>query len=209
MSRATLRDLQRQVREDAILDMAHELLVTQGYGDMSMDDLAMRVGISKATLYQHFPSKEELAINVIVRGLRRGEEFINSLDPQVPALQRLEYVMRDAVERRASARLAPLMLPPAVVLQHPRFQAQLGRLINMLGAMVDAAKAEGDIEAGLATPIIVRLLLSSIREPSYLDLLQSGKCSVGELSETVITILFDGLRVRRSRASVTPADAIQ
>ncbi len=72
MNRVSLRERQRQVREDTILDIAHELMVTQGYANMSMDDLAGKVGISKATLYQHFPSKEEVAINVIGRGMRRG-----------------------------------------------------------------------------------------------------------------------------------------
>src|SRR4028118_2171798 len=98
MSRLTLRQRQRQLREDAILDAAHELMVSQGYAEMSMDDLAAQVGISKATLYQHFASKEELAVNVIVRGMRQGEEFIANLDPAVPAIQRLEQVMRNGIE---------------------------------------------------------------------------------------------------------------
>ena len=72
MNRVSLRERQRQVREDTILDIAHELMVTRGYANTSMDDHAGQVGISKATLYQHFPSKEELAITVIGRGTRRG-----------------------------------------------------------------------------------------------------------------------------------------
>lgn len=194
MGRITLRERQRQVREDAIVEAAHDSMVAQGYDEMSMDDVAARVGISKATLYQHFASKQELAINVIVRAMRQGEEFISGLDPAQPAIQRLERLLRHAIEQRASLGTARLMLPPTVVMQHPRFQAQASRLTNAIGAVVDAAKAEGAIAPQLATAVVVRMLLCCMREHSYMDLLASGQVTVTEPSNTVVFILFDGLR---------------
>lgn len=209
MGRITLRERQRQVREDAIVEAAHDSMVAQGYDEMSMDDVAARVGISKATLYQHFASKQELAINVIVRAMRQGEEFISGLDPAQPAIQRLERLLRHAIEQRASLGTARLMLPPTVVMQHPRFQAQASRLMNAIGAVVDAAKAEGAIAPQLATAVVVRMLLCCMREHSYMDLLASGQVTVTELSNTVVFILFDGLRahgrpIPTSETNVTP-----
>lgn len=194
--RLTLRERQRQVREDAILDIAHDMLVGQGYDEMSMDDLAARVGISKATLYQHFGSKEELAINVIVRAMRQGEAFIASLDPALPAIERLGCVLRDAIEKRATFGSARLMLPPPVVMEHPRFQEQSSRLINAIGGLVDAAKDEGSITRHYATPVVVRMLLACMRETAYGDLLARKECTLAELSDTLVSILFDGLRMR-------------
>ena len=196
MGGPTLRERQRQVREDAILEVAHGRLVAVGYDEMSMDDVATRVGISKATLYQHFASKEELAINVIVRAMRQSEEAITGLDPELSAIQRLERVLRHAIEQRVSLGTARLMLPPSVVMQHPRFQAQANRLINAVGAIIDAAKAEGTIAAQLPTAVLARLLLSSVREHSDLDLLARGECTIAELSDTIILVLFDGLRTQ-------------
>jgi AcrR family transcriptional regulator len=192
----TLRERQRQVREDAILDVAHDMLVGQGYDEMSMDDLAARVGISKATLYQHFDSKEELAINVIVRAMRQGEDFIASLDPALTAIERLGRVLRDAIEKRATFGSARLMLPPRVVMQHPRFQEQSSRLISAIGRLVDAAKDEGTLAPQFATPVVVRMLLTCMRETGYADLLARQECTLAELSDTLISILFDGLRTR-------------
>ena len=200
MAGPTLRERQRQVREDAILEVAHERMVAVGYDEMSMDDVAARVGISKATLYQHFASKEELAINVIVRAMQQGEAAITGLDPELPAIQRLERVLRHAIEQRVSLGTARLMLPPSVVMQHPRFQAQANRLISAIGAIIDAAKAERAIADQLPTAVVVRLLLSSVREHSYLDLLARGECTIGELSDTIILVLFDGLRTQRCPA---------
>ena len=203
MGRVPLRERQRQVREDAILDVAHELMVAEGYADMSMDDVAARVGISKATLYQHFGSKEELAINVIVRAMRRGEAYITSLDPALPAIQRLELVMRNMIAKRTNVGSGRMMLPPATIMQHPSFQAQSNRLTALVSELVDAAKAEGDIASELVTPVIVRLLLSSMREHGLLDLLASGQYSLDQLTDTVITVMFDGLRTHRHPAAQT------
>lgn len=198
-----MRERQRQVREDAILDAAHELMVARGYAEMSMDDVAAHVGISKATLYQHFPSKEELVIHVIVRAMRRGEEFIHAQDPALPAIVRLERVMQNAIEDRASIRSEQPMLMPPSLHQHPLYQEQATRSRAALAMLVDAAKEQGDIDPQLATPIIVRVLVSGIRETSYGDLLASGACSPSQLSRTLVTIMFNGIRIRARHSEKT------
>lgn len=206
MQGASLRELQRQLREELILAAAHELLAEQGYADMSMDDLAARVGVSKATLYQHFPSKEELAVNVIVRNMRRGEEYISSLDARLPAIVRLEQVLRHALEGRAPFWLTRSTLPRPILLHHQHYQAQAARLTDALARLVDAAKAEGSIAAQHATLVIVRMLMANIREDSYGALISEGHCSLTELSDTLIGMLFDGLR-RRDPATAAGTNA--
>lgn len=203
MPELSLRERQRQVREDAILDAAHELIMARGYADCSMDDVAAHVGVSKATLYQHFPSKDDLVINMIVRSMRRTEAFIVGLDPRLPPLERLERIMRDAIEKRASFVGARVMLAPTVIGEHPRFRAQVERITAAIGAVIDAGKAEGAIAHDLPTPLLVRLLMNSARADGYADLLASGAYSVSELSDAVVAALFGGLcaagRGRRSK----------
>ena len=47
----------------AILDAAMELLLDQGLQAMNMDELAERAGVSKATIYRWWPTKETLALD--------------------------------------------------------------------------------------------------------------------------------------------------
>lgn len=197
MSQPPWRERQRQLREEAILDAACELLARQGYAEMSMDELAQQVGVAKATLYQHFDSKEELAIKVIGRILQRSEEDIDALDPTLPAIRRLEQTLRRGFARRAGLWPAKLTLMPGSVQAHPRYQAYYQRLTAKVAALVDQAKAEGDVPPELSTPVIVRLW-SSLFRTDYGDLLTSGQCTTEELAETLITVFFHGLR--RSRA---------
>jgi AcrR family transcriptional regulator len=49
----------------AILEAAMELLFDQGLHAMSMDDVARRAGVSKATIYRWWPSKERLALDAL------------------------------------------------------------------------------------------------------------------------------------------------
>jgi len=49
----------------AILEAAMELLFDRGLHAMSMDDVAKRAGVSKATIYRWWPSKELLAVDAL------------------------------------------------------------------------------------------------------------------------------------------------
>ena len=53
-------------KED-ILDSAQELIQTRGYNGFSFADISAIVGIRKASIHHHFPSKTDLAIEVIRR----------------------------------------------------------------------------------------------------------------------------------------------
>ena len=55
----------RDTRRQAILDIAREVFMAEGYAAASMSTIAARLGGSKGTLYNYFRSKEELLIAVI------------------------------------------------------------------------------------------------------------------------------------------------
>jgi AcrR family transcriptional regulator len=50
---------------DAILDAAAELLLTEGLAAVTMDDVAERAGVSKATIYRWWESKELLVLDAL------------------------------------------------------------------------------------------------------------------------------------------------
>jgi Transcriptional regulator len=50
---------------EAILTAAAELLLARGLGAVSMDAVAERAGVSKATIYRWWPTKETLALDAL------------------------------------------------------------------------------------------------------------------------------------------------
>ena len=60
-------------RKPLILDIASELLQTRSYTAFSYQDLSDRLGITKASVHHHFPSKQELLLAIVDRFAERQQ----------------------------------------------------------------------------------------------------------------------------------------
>ena len=63
-------------KRDVILDTALTLFSADGYHSVGVDLIKEQAGVSKTTLYKHFPTKEALIVGVL---LKRDELFRNHL----------------------------------------------------------------------------------------------------------------------------------
>jgi AcrR family transcriptional regulator len=70
MSAPTRRRLTAEERRSAILDAALTAFSRKGYYATSLDDIAGEAGVSKALIYEHFASKQELHADLIARNAR-------------------------------------------------------------------------------------------------------------------------------------------
>jgi AcrR family transcriptional regulator len=70
MSAPTRRRLTAEERRSAILDAALTAFSQKGYHATSLDDIAREAGVSKALIYEHFASKQELHADLIARNAR-------------------------------------------------------------------------------------------------------------------------------------------
>ena len=61
-----------------ILDAAMHVFVKSGYSKTTMDDIASESGFGKATLYYYYPSKDEVFIDIMVKGWKDLWEGIES-----------------------------------------------------------------------------------------------------------------------------------
>ena len=59
-----------------VLDAAATLFAGRGIDATSMDQIAASSGVSKATIYKHWPDKEKLALEVLV--------YVHGLDHEIP-----------------------------------------------------------------------------------------------------------------------------
>ncbi|HEY7452920.1 MAG TPA: TetR/AcrR family transcriptional regulator [Thermoleophilaceae bacterium] len=70
MSTPTRRRLTAEERRTAILDAALSAFSAKGYHATSLEDVAGEAGVSKALIYEHFASKQELYGDLIARNAR-------------------------------------------------------------------------------------------------------------------------------------------
>jgi AcrR family transcriptional regulator len=65
-------------RREEILDAATALFAERGYSETDTQVLADKIGVGKGTLYRYFPSKRELFLAAVDRGLRLMRERVDS-----------------------------------------------------------------------------------------------------------------------------------
>src|SRR5450755_2013319 len=76
---ANLRPDSESPKRQLVLDAAASLFMAQGYGAVSMDAIARAAGVSKATLYAHFSSKDQLFATIIGEACRHNIAVTNFL----------------------------------------------------------------------------------------------------------------------------------
>src|ERR1700750_1371845 len=75
--------------KDRILETADRLFYLQGIRAVGVDTIAAETGISKRTLYNHFPSKDALILAYLERRFRE----ITSADAGLPAPPPAEQIL--------------------------------------------------------------------------------------------------------------------
>lgn len=153
---------EKQRREQEIITQAKNLLLEKGYASLTMEELAETVGISKPTLYQHFKSKDELVEQVFLQDHQYFDEQTEHLKHARP-IEQILGMMRAMLRRRYAARSVILALGPEVIhilKNSPLIQQRWQHNREHFMGLIDAAKAEGDLNPAIETPIIAGAMFS-------------------------------------------------
>ncbi|MES1201439.1 MAG: TetR/AcrR family transcriptional regulator [Pseudomonadota bacterium] len=137
---AAARPSPRDRKRAQIIAAARETFFAQGYAGASMDQIAVRSGVSKATVYAHFRSKDELLLAV-------AEEVLQAVRSAMTELPRADELRKGLGQlgRRASRQLTS---PPAIALQR--------LAITEARRFPEIARALHDTGAGAALAAVVK-----------------------------------------------------
>jgi AcrR family transcriptional regulator len=72
------RQRRSKVTYDAILEATTQLLIEKGYAATTTNHIAERAGISIGSLYQYFPNKEAIAVELLQRHIVSGPVYMES-----------------------------------------------------------------------------------------------------------------------------------
>jgi TetR/AcrR family transcriptional repressor of mexCD-oprJ operon len=134
---------------EAILDAAERLLRQRSQA--SIAGVAKEAGVSRVTVYAHFPTREELIEAVVARVTRAANESIEGAKPgegdPVEALERVITISWDALERHEAIRQAAAeeLSPEAVRRAHGSAAATVRKLVER-GRRVGAFRKDLPIE---------------------------------------------------------------
>lgn len=147
----------RMEKETLILDAAERVFAARGYPATTVKDVAQEAGVATGTVYLYFPSKEELFLALIDRGIRAVlEGIVQARQGQPDVVAKLAASLRGAVRvfsaHRDLARVALLQAPGAM----PACEERLAQLHRLFAAYVEQDLEEA-CAAGLIPPLDTRV----------------------------------------------------
>lgn len=195
-----------------IVGAGRELFLGRGFVRVTADDIARRLGISKATLYRSFPSKEAIlravTRQIMAEIITRVEELL--ADPRLGLPEKLAtlfgYVGRRISEFgphlvRDIQRCAPLVWKEIDDFRRDKINKNFRSIL-------ESGRREGLFRGDVDEDFLLRMftfLIGEFVNPEAI--LRSGR-SPGQAFESVIKVFFQGIltdRGRRDFSARTPA----
>lgn len=185
----------RSAEADAsIVEATLELVVEEGIAGLSVESIAARAGVGKATIYRRWANKEELIEDALAS--------LNDALPDIPAADNVRDRLVSMVEairckslETCSGRLMPRMLSYAT--QHPDlfrmyYQSVILPRRERYRVVLADGVASGELRAGLDIDLVATLIAAPML---YLHLMQVGMGTPAPgTSEALVDAVLDGIR---------------
>lgn len=179
-----------------LLTSAEILLRTKGYAAFSYADLATDIGIKKASIHHHFPTKEGMAIAIVESYLFRFKNQLEQINADnAGVIDRLKAFALMFAQSSADGMLPLCGALAAELLALPDSLQALTRdffeiHLKWLQANVALGQSAGEIRSGLDVVIVARLILNTLEGNSFV----SWALSDAYVQSSGFDILLEGLR---------------
>ena len=192
----TYKEREKRRREHEIVLEARRLIHEHGAASFNMDSLAEAVGVSKPTLYQHFKSKDDLIVRVLVEVITEMGSYLAAMSEGSP-LERLKNTLRKVLIQRYTAEkfridfdwdmtILPLRSRPEVL-------AAKNETMAVVSAVIEEGKAIGEITTTIPTPVIGCLLFRLLGLPASVKLYSSVETDIPYAGEAFTEATFEPL----------------
>ncbi|MEO3869022.1 TetR/AcrR family transcriptional regulator [Nonomuraea sp. B12E4] len=179
---------------ESVLSIAVDVFNERGYDGTSMEDLARALGVTKSAIYYHVPGKEQLLARALDRALD-GLFAMVADEPAGPAIERLEWVVRQSV-RILADRLPYVTLLLRVRGNSVTEQAALERrreFDRFISRLVMEAAADGSIRPDVDPALVTRLLFGTVNSIAEWYRPTRG-ASPDDVADALLKMAFNGLR---------------
>jgi AcrR family transcriptional regulator len=207
VKKISFKEQQLIVREHAILDAVNRLLAAKGFDLMTLDEVALDVGIAKASVYKHFQSKEELASAAMTRMLQDALEVMEALDPAAAPLDKLKALVRWGIATHLAGQMPMLPSTRSSIRQaltaYEPYMERLIKVSEMFGQWINQAREDQVLSSSLPAEAILYTVFARCCDPVGDFLKESGAYTDEQIVEILIEICFEGF-VARTTPPIAP-----
>jgi AcrR family transcriptional regulator len=185
-------------KRTAILRTAAQLFAEKGYEATSLDNIAERMGMHKATLYHYVDNKESILYQCLILSFGDLDEVIEATkDRSVPVLDRLRAFVRSVAvaQNNDFGRCQVLVGARPLETQGTDIRKFQRRLDNTVRDLLTEGIADGTIKPckpGMFSALLFGALNWVPRWHS-----QDGKLTIPQVADTFMDMLVDGIAARR------------
>jgi AcrR family transcriptional regulator len=189
-----------------ILRAAREHFLAHGFHGVTMDDLAEGLGMSKKTIYAHFPSKTALLEAMLLDKFRSVEEDLKAITSECSAdfpagLHRLLACLR-----RHTEEIRPPFLRDIQREAPELFRVVQGRRRDVIrryfGKLLREGRREGLIRKDTSVHLLIEILLGAVEAVvNPLRLAELGLSVRGGIT-AVISVILEGALTAEGRAKL-------
>lgn len=182
---------------ERILEAAFGLFSTVGYSAVTMDQLAARLGMSKATLYKYFPSKSDLILACVDWFTHKIEAEIREqlADTSLSLREKLERFMLPVLRMVTRVNKEALIdLQRSVPEAYAKIEEARRRIIlHSIVQVIDEGKAVGLLREDVNAVLTAHILIGAVSHLSEPDVLETLDLPLGQMLGNVLNILWEGL----------------
>lgn len=171
--------------DDAITDAVVELLTEVGFRGLTIDAVAHRARVGKATIYRRWPGKEQLVLDALTAGrIPLPEPDTGNLGDDLLAYY---LPLADADAQQGAVRLMPALAAEAAVDAEiaARLHAYVSDRRAPVAAILQRAQERGEVSDNVDIELVVDLLTGAIMYRLYF--------SGATVDEDVIRRLLQGV----------------
>ena len=199
----TLKERQRRQREELILHITEEVLVEKGYYEMSMDEIAARVGIAKGTLYLHFAKKEDLVFALLEREIGRLHETLTLAKAQESsARSKLEFLVQTLYQQlfESPNKLLHAIYSSADIqrLLKEKHELLLGEVRSTITQWLVEGQDSGEFDPTIPTDIMLDAFMSISLARMRRLVLFKRTLPTQEATAALLRIFFRGIGARET-----------
>lgn len=190
-----------------LLAIAMQEFMQYGFSRISMDDLALKMGMSKKTLYKYYPSKEELVKAVLELRKQRVGELMSFIETKVPKHAFGEKIVQ--VSQKVAESLSEMQphvmydLKKSFPLIFEDFDAfKRASIVKGFTAALNEGRASGVFRDDIPIELAVHMhltLISTMMNPEYLSTLHYTPLQVFNM---ILRCTMEGLCTNKGRSIV-------
>lgn len=161
-----LRDRKKRATRDAISAIATGLFVERGFENVTITEIAAAANVSKMTVFNYFPRKEDMFFDREDEGRELFHEALSTRGARAPVTALRELALRLIEERHAFAKFEPSILTFwQTVDDSPSLRARVREMQEQLQQAVAAglAASVGESASDPVAALLAAILLATWR----------------------------------------------